>query len=591
MTPEELLLKEALEALEKGDRRQARELLTRLLKIDRDNPETWLWMSVVVDSQKESRFCLKEALTLDPQNDRALRGLRMLGEEVASPRPLVDIKQARKAWKTSLEPEQKSRIKTRGMHMSLLGYSLLGGLVMVVVIGGVILALTPRYRPDTSPILRWTVTPTLTPTIALATNTPLPGGVVPLESLLAHTFTPTPRYVSTPHNRVEAYSLAIRALDNGDFAAAIDYFNQVLKTEPESADIYYQIGECYRLLEQNSDASDAYQSALLVNPNFAPAYLGKARLALYGNSVNLTAAADFLQTAYELDPAMPETAIEFSWLEISQGDASSALEWLAKISGDTANTAQIEVLKAQAYLQTGKTRTALRHIDNALKLDPTYLVIYKMKGEALQASGDFKSSLDPLITYQAYAGESAGVNLLLARAYSETGQMENALELVTKVLSDNKNDLDALILRGELFLARGEIERAETDFDTVLRFDSKSFNALIGKARCFLSETYAGAAYNYLDRAADQAETPAQEAVLLYWRAVALVGLDETNAAIRDYEAFLALPTSEAYSDLRATAQIEYSALVTATATLQPTVTANWTKTPTPKTIKTPTPE
>jgi tetratricopeptide (TPR) repeat protein len=587
MTPEKLLLKEALEALEKGDRRQARDLLTRLLKIDHDNPEVWLWMSTAVDSQKESRFCLKEALKLDPQNDRAMRGLSMLGEEVPNLRPLVDIKQARKAWKTSLEPEQKTKIKNRGLHMTLLGYSLLGGLVMIVVIGGVILALTPRYRPDTSPILRWSVTPTFTPTVTAVKNTPLPGGIVPLDSLLESTFTPTPRYVSTPHNRVEAYSLAIRALDKEDYSAAIEYFNQVLITEPGSADIYYQIGECYRLLAQNGNASDAFQSALQSDANFAPAYLGKARLAMYGNSVNLTAAGDFLQTAFELDPNMSDAILEIARLKLRQGDSTSALEWLKKLNSDVSKTAPVESLKAQAYLLVGDSRSALRHIETAIQLDPTFLESYLKKGEVLQMVGDYETSLTSLLTYQAYAGNTTSVESLLARAYFETGETQKALDAVTRILSIHKNDKHALNLRGKIFISRGDFESAEADFDAVLRLDSQSFDGLIGKARCLLSKTYAGAAHNYLERAEVQIETSAQQAEWLYWRAVALVGLDETSAAIRDYEAFLALPTSDIDSDMRATAQVEYSSLVTATATLHPTVTADWTKTPTPKITKT----
>lgn len=590
MTPEELLFKEALEALEKGDRRLARELLTRLLKLDRANPEVWLWMSTVVDSQKETRFCLKEALAIDPQNDHALRGLRLLGDEVEAPRPLVELKLARRAWKTSLEGEQKTRIKTRGMRMSLLGYSLLGGLVMIVVIGGVIIALTPRYRPDTSPILRWSPTPTFTPTITPTPSTPLPGGIVPLESLVVHTFTPTPRYVSTPHNRVEAYSLAIRALDEANFVAAIEYFNQVLKTEPDSADIYYQIGECYRFLEDEDQAGEAYRESIRINPDFAPAYLGQARLALYGSPVNLNTAEQTLTTAYELDPGMSETLIEMATLKIRQGDAPAALEWLAKLSGDTAKTARIESLKARSYLLDLDPRSALRHIETAIELDPTLLESYLMKAEILQSTGDFKASLEPLLIYRAYAGETAGLDSLLARAYFETGKIQKALEALNHVLDENKNDLNALALRGEISLAQADFESAEADFDAVLRLNSNSFEALIGKARCLLSKTYAGAAYNYLERAEDHAETPSQEAILLYWRAVALVGLDETSAAIRDYEAFLAMPTSTNLAGLRATAQVEYSALVTATPTLHPTVTANWTKTPTPKVTKTPTP-
>jgi hypothetical protein len=85
----------------------------------------------------------------------------------------------------------------------------------------------------------------------------------------------------------------------------------------------------------------------------------------------------------------------------------------------------------------------------------------------------------------------------------------------------------------------------------------------------------------------EAADTPQEEAIALYWRAVALVGLDEISAAIRDYEAFLDLPQSEVPEELRAQAQAEYLDIVTPTpsptATVTPTrgTTLTFTATPT----------
>ena len=59
---EDIMLREAIEAIQSGQRERARDLLTRLLRADKDNPEYWLWMSTSVGSVKEQIYCLKMVL-------------------------------------------------------------------------------------------------------------------------------------------------------------------------------------------------------------------------------------------------------------------------------------------------------------------------------------------------------------------------------------------------------------------------------------------------------------------------------------------------------------------------------------------------
>ena len=79
-TAEEKMFQEAVSAIESGNRSRGKDLLTRLLKQNQENPDYWLWMSGVVDSVKERRYCLNQTLKLDPQNKLARRGLIMLGD-------------------------------------------------------------------------------------------------------------------------------------------------------------------------------------------------------------------------------------------------------------------------------------------------------------------------------------------------------------------------------------------------------------------------------------------------------------------------------------------------------------------------------
>ncbi|MFN3491762.1 MAG: hypothetical protein ACK40V_06035, partial [Anaerolineales bacterium] len=73
------IFQDAVEALRRGNKLRAKELLTLLLKSDQNNAVYWIWLSAAVDSQKERIYCLQTALKLDPENATAKRGLILLG--------------------------------------------------------------------------------------------------------------------------------------------------------------------------------------------------------------------------------------------------------------------------------------------------------------------------------------------------------------------------------------------------------------------------------------------------------------------------------------------------------------------------------
>ncbi len=74
------MLHEAIEAIRRRQPARARDILTRLLRSDPNNPVYWIWMSSVVDAVTEQAYCLKTAQKLDPNNQTAARGLCLIGE-------------------------------------------------------------------------------------------------------------------------------------------------------------------------------------------------------------------------------------------------------------------------------------------------------------------------------------------------------------------------------------------------------------------------------------------------------------------------------------------------------------------------------
>ncbi|MCX6055294.1 MAG: tetratricopeptide repeat protein [Chloroflexi bacterium] len=572
MTPEELLFQDAKEALQKGDLLQARDLLTRLIKINHSNPEYWLWMSAAVGTKKERGYCLEEVLTIDPGNKDALKGLRLMGENIAESAAPVTPIPSQLNWKTSLETEpNKKRVSGKTVG-KILGLVFLGLIVISASVGGILLSMRPKYVPEPSPIMRWSITPPATQTATATANSPTPQSTIPLAALLENTFTPTPLYVITPHDRSEAYTAALKAYDNQEWDKALEYFKQVLSVEPNSADLQFLIGEIYRFQKSYSEASAAYDSAINLDPSFGPAYLGKGRVFLLLDPPDYENANVFFLKAIKNDPKLSEAILELSSLSLLTKNPKAALEWLDKLEFDFSNAAPVEYIRAQAYRMLGEEETALSHILLANTLDRSYLPVYKFWGQLLQEKGQFADSIPPLLIYQTYAPLDLESDVLLAKADMEIGDYQKALLLVDAAISADSKNVDALVTRGDVYMYLGETSLAGYDYDLALELNKRSFEATIGKGRTQLAITYAGNAYTLFLKADDFTTTEVQKAIALFWRAVALEKLSDHKGALQEYISFLTLTVENIPAPLRATAIAEYNKIITPTPTFQATM-------------------
>jgi tetratricopeptide (TPR) repeat protein len=278
---EDTMFQEAVEALREGDKAKAKDLLTRLLKTDQNNPQYWIWLSATVDSTKERIYCLKTALQLDPENATAKRGLVLLGalppDENVQPFQL----NRPRLWEEKLGlagDKPKEKLTVRRLLTSpagrLAGFGVIGIAVITLVVFGLIVPNGKRlvqritFTPGPSP------TYTLTPTFVNAPEQ-VPTGrgtIVPLAELLEAPLTPTPLYVNTPREpqSIDNYRVVKAAYEKGDWDAVISGMEEIAKNEPNAADPYYYIGEAYRFKGDFRDALQAYNEALRINPDFGP---------------------------------------------------------------------------------------------------------------------------------------------------------------------------------------------------------------------------------------------------------------------------------------------------------------------------------
>lgn len=98
------LVEQGVTAYKSGDMALAFRVLTQALQLDPNHEIAWLWLSGVVTSDAERRYCLERVVALNPQNSAAQRGLTRLPGDLVARSPLP-IQQPATQTATLSEPE------------------------------------------------------------------------------------------------------------------------------------------------------------------------------------------------------------------------------------------------------------------------------------------------------------------------------------------------------------------------------------------------------------------------------------------------------------------------------------------------------
>lgn len=598
------MFEDAVDALRQGDRPRGKEILTRLLKADQNNPTYWTWMSAAVDTVKERIYCLETALKLDPENATAKRGLVLLGGRAPDESVQPFSLNRPRAWEDGLllaheKPKETGVRAVMGSPVTRLVGVLLGGLA-VVGLATYLFVISPRTNAliHFSPVrtLGPSATFTLTPTFVNATGVapPTQSGPTPLAQLLGVFYTATPLYVNTPRPPISAdmYRTAKQQFEQGNWDEFIREMKLIQDDEPNSADVPYYIGEAYRFKGDCRSALSYYNDSLKVDDKFAPGYLGLARA-----RICIDPGADTTQLydlAIQADPKYGEAYLDRARFNLVREDYNAALPDLQKADKLLPGSALVQLGYADAYLLGGDYAKGLEAAKKANSIDQTLLPAYYSLGYAYGANNDYSDAIRYLQIYLIYEPKSGAANELLGQALALTGQYQAAINTLQDALEYDPTQVRAYTFLGTSSLRLGDLTSASDYFKKALEYFPDSFDANIGLTETMYRNGTYGSAYLQAETSKSKATNDAQVALALYWRALSQEGRQDLPHAIADWKALLAMPEDIMTSEMRQTAEEHLANLVPATPTPKggsPTGTSVGTSTaaPSPSSSGTPT--
>ena len=579
-------------ALEQGDRFQARDHLSSLLKEDPDNIEYWLLMSTVVESQKERLYCLQKVLAIDPQNQAAHLGMVLFGGNQGEKiRPAVIRKRdwLREVPDIRKKASKQKSGKKRGYNYKQLTPLLVGGVVLLLVL--VLTGVFPGTRSVFSPkltITPMTWTPSVDPALVGAiSSSPTPASTAPIGQVLDQPYTPTPAYVLTPHPGYGTYQTALEAYKKGDFETMLTYLKQTVN-QLETADIAYLVGEAYWNLGRINDALEQYERALYIDPSFAPAYFGRAMTKQFLVE-NYDIKAD-LDQALLLDPEFGQVYLERAKFYLERGAYQLAYEDADQAIRFLPGSPLAHYYRAESLLGLKDYQEAEKSILTAMELDINHVPSYLAAGRISLETGNPQRALELLSKYEAYQIEASwDLYYALGKANYLTGEdLERGLELLNQAIAMGGTDIDLYLVRALLLRELGDLQGAISDLFRARDLDRYDFDISLQLGKFLQENNQFSLSLVYLNIAERLTFREENLAQVYFWRAQTLEALSLFDDAVLNWETLLSLPLASVPDEWEAIAAEKL--LPTATPTVTDTFTPTTTPSVTPSLTNTSTP-
>ena len=402
---------------------------------------------------------------------------------------------------------------------------------------------------------------------------------------------------AAPDSADAHHLLGMAQREAGDHAAARASFDRAIELAPDES-LYHFSRALLAYAEGDVEAANrASAHALALDPNQLGAYLLRIQLAITNN--DLVESERQLRLAERVDPEHPRLLFAAGQIELAKGEGERAIESLNAAAAALPNDVQVLTTLALAYQQHGHAAFAEQTVRKALALQPQSAGLRRTLIESLVNQDRIDDAINEVAIYKQQqpldptghvidgdlqlragnpTGALAGFRAALAQAprnlfalmgvqhaLETLGDRELARTVWEDILqrdagfdpvwasrltvTDAADDYTDVLRRWRVAMpdsaaailnqARqdevdGRDAEAEAGYAAVLERAPQQFDALFGKAAYELRRDPA-AGIAYLDVVIAQAPPP-QAKPALAWRGQAHDGLQQTHAAVADWQ-------------------------------------------------------
>lgn len=285
----------------------------------------------------------------------------------------------------------------------------------------------------------------------------------------------------------------------GNFGQALADYDKTIALDPNSASPYINRAAVRRDLGYREGALEDYGRAIELRPSHAPTYSGRGQLYMAQKDY-ARATADF-DRAIRYDPT-PENYMLRAAAREAAGELDGALESFQQAAKlDPKNVAPLNAMAAVLY-QKKDYDQQIAVLNRAVPLDEKPALSYRLRAEAWLAKGERKKAAADISHALKYAWSVNGLRVRGAMRL-EDGDADGALADAESMLKIEKENADAIALRGLAYARKKDYAKALPDLNKTIDADASNALAYAERGQAYVAQNDSTHALHDLSRAID----------------------------------------------------------------------------------------
>ena len=265
---------------------------------------------------------------------------------------------------------------------------------------------------------------------------------------------------------------ALAFLGEGDYEAALDCYDRLLRDRPEQMSVWFDRAELLVLLGRKEEALGSYQRVIDADRGNRRAWFERANL-LFGLD-RLPEAVDALKETLRIDPAKSGDIVLKAEQLRRDGHPNEAVVLFQTILDVNPSETRAVLGLGDALLGLGDSDTAETLFTQALGKNPQNAMIVFRKGELLEQKGRWGAAIQYYNRAIALKWNFVSPWLAKAKILLDHGRASEALECFDKVMSFDAEDVEAWAGKARAHAVLGNHEAASDALQRAERLDPEN---------------------------------------------------------------------------------------------------------------------
>jgi len=211
---------------------------------------------------------------------------------------------------------------------------------------------------------------------------------------------------------------------HGEYAIALDFYDQAIKLRPEFPEAEFQRGNALISLNRTAEAESAFRRAIELRKEWAPPYAVLGALLARGNRDK--DAEPILRQALKFDPHSSVALRALAEIRLRAADAKEAVELARRATQEKDASASSWVVLAMAQRAQGDKAGAKTTLDHVLQMDPQNVAGLVERADIQTADGYYEQAIQDLKVAEKSKPADRPILSRLLELYQKTNQSEEA---------------------------------------------------------------------------------------------------------------------------------------------------------------------